>query len=323
MNRIKLIIGFIALSGSSVFAQQQTQYSQYMLNYFLINPAANGMNDQIEANAGYRVQWAGIENAPTSYYLTSHMPFGKLHSSHHAKRSNKVHLGHHSAGLMLNGQSLGPIKHNGFYLNYTYHVPLDANHFLAMGMMMGGVQYTLDAGSVTLPQSQRATDDPAITQNRLLRPDGNIGMWLYSKNYFGGLSMAQMLGNKLAFSVDGSEGGKLNRHYYLTGGYAIKLKTDVKLIPSVLVKYTGNKAYQMDLNAKIKYSTIAWGGLSYRYQDAMVLMMGACIHHSIDIGYSFDLTTSRLRNYTAGTHELMMGVRFGLREDLVSPTNFW
>jgi len=66
-----------------------------------------------------------------------------------------------------------------------------------------------------------------------------------------------------------------------------------------------------DLNAKIQYQDYAWVGASYRYKDGFAGMLGVNLSNSINIGYSYDLTTSRLNTVSKGTHEFLLGFILG------------
>ncbi|HNF30238.1 MAG TPA: type IX secretion system membrane protein PorP/SprF, partial [Chitinophagaceae bacterium] len=66
-----------------------------------------------------------------------------------------------------------------------------------------------------------------------------------------------------------------------------------------------------DLNAKIQYQDYIWAGASYRYKDGYAAMVGINLSNSINIGYSYDLTTSRLNTVSKGTHEFVLGFILG------------
>src|ERR1700739_5094595 len=66
------------LSFASLFSQQLPQYTQYMFNDFVLNPAIAGRNDYWEAKSNNRYQWVGIPDAPRTYMLSMQGPFKSL-----------------------------------------------------------------------------------------------------------------------------------------------------------------------------------------------------------------------------------------------------
>ena len=58
-------------------------------------------------------------------------------------------------------------------------------------------------------------------------------------------------------------------------------------------------------------------GGSYRNRDAIAAYIGFIFRENLMLGYSYDFTTTDLGNYSTGTHELILGMRFnknGLRK---------
>ncbi len=296
-----------------VLGQQQGQLSQYMLNYYLINPAAGGTEDNVDIKASYRAQWVGLENAPKTFYASLHTPIGKIHANHQGKLRNKESASHQTLGGMVRGLTTGVLHQTGAYVSYGYHIPLAKRHFLSLGAMLGLVQYGLAGGNDV------DASDQAMNVRTVYRPDGNLGAWLYGPHYFIGLSSLQIFGDVTRFN---GENTIMNRHYYLTGGYAFQVGEHVKVIPSFLGKYSAH-AYQMDVNAKVRYMDKLWMGLSYRYQDAYVVLIGAFIGKSLSVGYSYDYTVSNLNQFSAGSHEILLGYRFYKAEQVISPSDFW
>jgi type IX secretion system PorP/SprF family membrane protein len=338
MFNLKTIINYsfvIALLSASfsLQAQQQGQYSQYMMNYFLINPAAAGTEDFIDVKTGYRNQWSGIDGAPKNYYASAHFPVNKLHGNH--RKIRKKADAYPVFGAMFSGQKLAAISHNTAYLSYAYHLPLTANWILSAGGMAGVNQTSL--GNLNFIDNE---PDPAALYKSKTNFDMGLGLWLYSKHMFMGLSSMQIFKNQLDFSSKNSGDGVLNRHFYLTGGYNIQVNDLIRVVPSVLLKHTAT-AFQVDINTKVRFKDLCWAGVSYRKADAVVLMAGLQIpltnltkgsghrgsghgnNTCLQIGYSYDLGISKLRTYSQGAHEVMMGLTLPTGGRVRSPSDYW
>lgn len=318
MKKLLIATLFVVSSMSyKVYAQQQGQFSQYMLNYYLVNPAVSGTEDYTDIKAGYRNQWTGFSGAPKNYYVSGHTPLGKI--SKKQQRGKRRAVAHQSVGGLVTGQSIGALNHTGAYLSYAYHLPLTEKLMLSMGLSAGAQMYSIDQSKLDFGDN---IADPVLTSTNKTNFDMNAGFWLYSQRVFLGVSSMQILGNKLEFGqADGA--GALNRHFYVTGGFKINITDDLKLIPSTMVKLQLPSAYQFDLNAKVRYKDFLWAGVGYRNQDAIVALAGVLIKNMIEIGYSYDMTTSNINKYSGGSHEIMVGVRFDIKGRMICPSDFW
>jgi type IX secretion system PorP/SprF family membrane protein len=317
------------LSGMFAYSQQQGQYSQYMMNYFLINPAVAGTEDYIDVRAGYRMQWTGLSGAPRNYYVSATMPLNKVHNKmSRGKFSNP----HHSIGAIVSGQTLGILTHNTAYLSYAYHLPLSSKAMLSMGAVGGINQFTADPNKADWGDN---VYDPSITGVKKINFDLGVGVWFYTKKIFMGLSSMQIPQSKIDFSNQINTHGILDRHFYLTGGYKFKINEDLMFIPSLLFKGTA-QAYQVDVNGKLRYRNRFWAGASYRRTDAVAVLGGLSIplthvrpnqksgnNMMLEIGYSYDLTTSRLNQFSYGTHEIMVALLIPTKGRMLCPSDFW
>src|ERR1700712_4753945 len=77
MKRILYLLLVLISVIQSVSAQQKPQYTQYVFNNFLLNPALSGIENYTDVKAGYRSQWTGLEGAPVTSYLTINAPIGR------------------------------------------------------------------------------------------------------------------------------------------------------------------------------------------------------------------------------------------------------
>ena len=146
----------------------------------------------------------------------------------------------------------------------------------------------------------------------MILPDAAFGTYLYSDNYFFGLSINQLFHNRIKeqmFDKTSQSFGTLTRHLFITGGYKYQLNEKIDIEPSFLVKVLSPIPVQLDMSAKVIYRNEIWMGLSFRTNDALSVLLGYNYKQRLYFGYSYDFTTSGLRKHSSGTHEIMVAYR--------------
>jgi len=281
---------------SQTYGQQDPQFSQNMFNKLYVNPAFAGASEAICANLLYRAQWVGFEGAPKTLVAGIESPFF----------GNKV-----GAGLSISNDALDPENIFTVKLAGAYHFDLGTAK-LGAGIDFDYLQQSYD-GTYVLPQPQFA-NDPAIPKNT---SDGSFdmgaGLYLHSEKLYVGLSASHLLAPELSFGESKKE---FKTNLYGMIGYSFDISPSVALKPSVFVKnVTDNTTFDVNVNAHI--NNRFWIGASYRNEDAIVAMLGMNITENLRLGYSYDFTTSDLKTYSDGSHEIMLGYCFNKKTKMV------
>jgi hypothetical protein len=77
MKKIILVVSFLFFI-IKVSSQQDSEYTQYMYNMNVVNPAyATGMQYMLDIGTLYRTQWVGAVGAPKTLTVFAHMPLNK------------------------------------------------------------------------------------------------------------------------------------------------------------------------------------------------------------------------------------------------------
>lgn len=315
-----LVSGVISVL--SVNAQQQGHSSMYMINQYLFNPAVAGTEDYIDIKLGARSQWVGFVDAPQNYVLTAHGPINK--NIEHKNFEDVRPMPWHSVGFTTTGEVTGPINKNSVFGTYAYHIPLTKTMNLSLGASLGFQQWRANAAKLEY-DAQNNFDKATATNVSVFRPDGNAGVWLYTKKFYVGASSLQILNQKIDLASNGPANSRMNRHFFATAGYKVKLDSSGKwfLVPSIMFKAISPTPAQVDLNCKVRYMDMFWGGVSWRNQDAIVLIIGMTLKERYEVGYSYDATTSKLANYSNGSHEIVLGYRIQHLKSKPAPAQFW
>ncbi|GAB3529564.1 type IX secretion system membrane protein PorP/SprF [Pontibacter brevis] len=313
MKKFNILFLFLLLASSAV-AQQKALYSQYMTNYFLVNPAVAGYDRNMNFKAGYRNQWVGFEGAPSTFYLS-----GEAELFKDRRRGRIKPKPYHGAGGYIYKDVTGPTSRTGVMLSYAYHVPLTRTMFLSSGLFAGVQQYSFYANKIQLANGSNERDPVTSGGNgTAFMPDLSVGTYLHADDFFVGVSLFQVLGNKIFEFENSQTPSRLTRHLFVSGGYNFEINRNISLEPSVLLKYAHPAPLQADINVKGIYdfrnrrkgqNDKVWAGISYRTEDALVGILGVQFMDQYELSYSYDITVSRMRHYSAGSHEITLGFR--------------
>ena len=316
-----------------VYSQQKPQFTQYIYNSLLLNPAVSGIEDYTDIRIGLRDQWTGISDAPKTFFLTLSTPLGN--QNHHQTPSSFATnlLGnsstedyenlrpHHGIGFTALGDKYGPFTQLNIDVSYAYHLPLSNFTSLAAGFSAGIYQLALNVSSLTTSSTGTGAD-PLLKSYSQIFPDLNFGLWLYGSRYFLGASLTNIIPQSLNSSkVLGVSSSK--RNYFLSAGYKLFLTRYLSILPSVLLKYVRPNPVSMDLNLKMSYRDRLWLGTSFRSGDSYSLLAGVNISPLYNVGYSYDYTTSALATIAGGTHEIFFGVLLNNINHRLCPRNVW
>lgn len=325
MKRILLYLSTLVAVGS-LWGQQDQQYTQYMANQYTINPAVAGTEDFIDVKLGFRTQWVGFDAAPKTMYLSAHSTIGKEFNSAHGRHKGEHGYWHGIGGYIYSDQT-GPISRNAFYGTYAFNTAIAKKLRMSIGASFGVKQFNFDPNSYRKNIVDNGDQLIEGSYNEVI-PDLNLGVWVYNKDFYFGVSAYQMLRSEVNFEgiyEDAHNGNytQFNSHYYMTGGIMMPMSDKITLVPSFMLKYVTPSPMSLDLNGKILYDDKFWGGVSYRVGDAFSLIAGVVLMKQLDVSYSYDLTTSAIAKFSSGSHEVIIGYRFQHPKTLSCPTNYW
>jgi type IX secretion system PorP/SprF family membrane protein len=292
-------ISVLLLVFKMAIGQQLPQYSNYLLNYHALNPAAAGSNGCLDLKAGYRTQWVGFEGAPKTQFFQG---------NYFLKRKRKLwKRSKHAVGFLFENDQTGnrgPIRQTRFAASYAFHIPVRNDAFFAAGLYAGLNQFVVQSdGFVPFEQS-----DPLLGGGRkLVYPDFNPGILYYSDKGFIGLSVKNAYGNKLGGTLGAAS--KLNRHFFLTGGYTIGGERALfRYTPSANIKFASMNLPSLDLSFMVTYNKEVDLGVSYRLIEGA----SAFVNYRVKkwgIGYAFDYTISKIRYGSSNSHEIIISYK--------------
>lgn len=302
MKRLKLAALIVLLSLAThwcAIAQQVPQYTHYMFNNYLVNPALAGTHNFYQIRSTNRFQWVGVPDAPQTFSLSAYGP--------HSTRSMGF------GGSLFNDLT-GPTQRLGGNFSYAYNMQISTEMRVSGGLSLGFLMFRVDGTKLDLGDGSTGVLDPALFTNSksVFTPDASMGVYFYSPFYFVGLAGHQLFGQRLMFidTLINNSANRLRQHVMLHGGYLFNINRQWQIEPSLLVKYMPSAPIQIDLNARMTYRRQFWFGLTGRWMDGVAILFGYEYDKSYLFGYSFDYSFTGIRRFQGGSHELMIGIMF-------------
>ena len=311
MKKISTLLFAASLGLSSLsFAQQDPQFTQFMFCKQAYNPAVVGTNGSICFDALFRQQWVSFPGAPKTGLFGFNMNAGNF-----------------GVGLTVMNDQIGFQNTTMVRAAGAYHIHIGPTGILSIGIDAGIYQSKIN-GAYVAPQT---LNDPSIPNNNnpygasspnlnKMSPDfgGGIYYTIPNKLYIGvssthlggetltggsqqvsGTPPSQYTGYKLTFDVA--------RHYYIMAGYTFDLASGRDALQTNVLVKTDAASTQLDVNATYMYKKMIGLGVSYRLQDAVAPMIVYKAPFGLRVSYSYDITTSKIKGYSSGTHEISLG----------------
>ena len=293
MKRINLTFAFIIfLTVTAVFGQQDPQYTQYMYNMNVINPAYAGSRGTLSLGMLGRKQWTDIDGAPKTATFSAHAPVAR-------------NVG---GGFSVIADEIGPVKEQNVYADVSYTIQTSEEGRLAFGLKGGVTFQNIDLLSIILPQDP---NDPLFQDNMSnTYPNFGAGVYYYTDKFYVSFSVPNIL-KSTHFEKSNGVITKASEemHYFFTSGYVFQLSESLKLKPSVMFKGVSGAPVSVDMNANVLIYDRLELGASYRWDDSVSGLINFYITRSFQMGYAYDYNVSDF-NYanTGGSHEIFLTI---------------
>ena len=331
MIRFKtLLSGLAIILSSEVYSQQLPQYSQFLLNKALYNPAAMTINNQAEISLVGRWQMLGFGLEPKTVALIGQSKIQKKAKIifNPASRisqeivpidkKRKIKLSHFVGGQILT-DNYGAFRSTDFSGNYALKIPINNKWKVSLGASIGLSNHSfipsravvLNSIDPLLPYNGGDMEYDAFTQGKLnqLSLNTGAGLALNSSNFFLSIGAKQLAKNYISFG-NSSINFDQRTHWNLMAGYNFSIGNGLDIQPAILIKrMQANKlSYEFSTLATINY--IFWAGVNYHLGASAGIMVGMEISDELKIGYSMEFATTRINYFSNGGHEIMISYAF-------------
>ncbi|AND65015.1 hypothetical protein AX766_11785 [Flavobacterium covae] len=289
-----IYIGCLLLISLTDFAQQDPQYTHYMYNMSVVNPAYATVKESVlDLGVLYRSQWVGAVGAPKTMTAFAHIPVNK-----------KIELG---LSLVTDNIGDGAKKENNFYADFAYILQLEGSQRLSFGMKAGFTNLTTNFNGFKLESGNTTTDQAFNNNINAFKPSVGVGAYYFTDTYYIGISAPNLLPTKHIEERQGINAlGSEEIHLFATAGYVFDINEMWKLKPSIMAKIVKNAPVSLDISANFLYNNRLELGTSYRLNDSASGLIAINATSNLKIGYSYDHTLSNLGRFNSGTHEVFL-----------------
>ncbi len=284
------LIVLLILMTSIGYAQQDPSFTLYQYNMNVINPAYAGINETTEVNINFRSQWINLKGSPETQSMSIGIPV-----------NNKIGI-----GLSIINDKVFVLNETDLYIDFSYRVQIANNTNLYLGLKAGGSFINIDLNSLGI------MNDPVFSENvNQFNPNVGIGFLLKADKYYINFSAPSLLKSK-RYEKDGAAvtDATDKLHAYLGAGYTLSLSSDIDLTPSIMSRFVAGAPLSLDITAMIDLYKKVELGVSYRIDESVSGIGFFKLAEWFNIGYAYETTTTDVKNYSEGTHEVLLRFKF-------------
>ena len=299
---------------------QDAQFSQFYSNYLYLAPSFAGLTDMNRLAFNYRNQWPEIQHG----YQTASVSFDKYLEKYRS-----------GFGLLLfqDVAGTGRLRTTQIGLQYAYDFNVTESWHVRPGLHFDYTQRGIDFNRLLWndqisASGNAATSAEVVPMDRTGDIDVSASVLTYSDKVWLGAGVDHLLRpNQSLYYYEEEDGnpGKVPLRYSVYGGIKfLRNENLLRPIPTSLqlaFLYRQQDMYrQLDLGVYWYRSPLVIGfwyrGIPFYKEvfnrDAFTVLVGIKTR-SMNIGYSYDFTISKLITSTGGAHEISMSYAFRTR----------
>lgn len=287
-----IFTGLLFLLCIAAHAQQDPIYAQYLMNPLIINPSYAGINNNVQINAGYRIQWMGLDASPKTLNLNGAVSIVE----------NKA-----GVGVTLLQDRIGNTTITEFNGAFAYKLKLRNDMVFSFGMQGGVLGFRTDNSSLNI----RDAGDDAFPDGTTRTSTVNVGtgVTLMSNKFIVGLSVPRMLPSKI--NSGGQQFELYNQHFYLFGSYVHNINERLRFKPSLLLRGVKGAPLSADVAVNLNINMVHTAGIFVRNMNAYGVLLQTMLAEKFRLGYVFELPSKKSVGPGFTTHEISLGIRMG------------
>jgi type IX secretion system PorP/SprF family membrane protein len=282
---------FLMLTYVKLTAQSDPKLSAYFFTPLTYNPAYAGSYEGMSFSSAYSSQWVGFDGAPKTFFLSAHGTFFNSNTG---------------LGLDVINDNIGATTETKTMLNFAYHIELNDQWHLSLGIKSGFSNYSIDYRLLNI-------ENPGEFQggsNMVTTINFNVGsgFYIYTKKYFLGLAVPNLLTNKYIDSYNNTLANS-SQNYFITSGYVIELNDEVILKPTLMSRIVKGAPLSTLYAINLEYNETFYGSLNFDFDNSIGFFSGFRFMENIMVGYSYDTSINNFSNYSGGIHSAFLNYR--------------
>lgn len=278
-------------------AQDQTNFTQFYLNPYLINPSYVGIDGQSAISLIYKKQWMTIEGAPTIANFTLQAPV-----------TPRVGF-----GISITNDARGLLNNSAALLTFGYNLPLAKKAFMRFGISGGGTWNTLDMNKL-----ESINNDPALANilENNASITGNAGISFHINTFQLGASMPSMFSpsymSEDEFTITEIKPfqsvivNASNRFYFNDNKNVFE--------PYALYRINAELPPQFEVAGILHLNHIIWLGGSYKQDFGISALGGIKLKNTFAVGASYSLQNSGINELNSPSFEVSLNLLLGKRK---------
>jgi type IX secretion system PorP/SprF family membrane protein len=289
-----LSLFFVFFISLNMYTQQIPNYTQYVYNMQIINPAYVGSRADLSISLLSRHQWLGLEGAPITRTFS-------------VNGRTKGGLG---IGATIVNDKIGLSESTNINIDASFTIITSQFSRLSFGLKGGITFFSNNFANAITPDN----DIYASTSGNF--PNVGFGAFFYNKRFYLGLSMPYLLETPQFYIEENAQKINLarNANYFFSTGALFKLTENLLFKPSTMVRYMADLPVSIDINSNFLYRNIIEAGLSYRYENSVSALFSIIVHEKYRIGYAYDHKLSTLGG-NFSSHEIILHLDFDLKRN--------
>ncbi|WP_222984065.1 type IX secretion system membrane protein PorP/SprF [Flagellimonas meishanensis] len=305
---------FWLLIAQVAVAQQDPQYTQYMYNTQIVNPAYAGSREVLSFGVLGRTQWVSLDGSPQTGTFTVNFPTGLYRNM--------------GLGLSIVHDQIGPAIESNAVVDYSYSINMAP---YTISKLSFGLKAGVDLLDVDYSRLELSDPNDALFQNNVdQRFNLQVGAGIYyrTEQFYAGVSVPNFLNSK-HFDESSLENQNVNDiaverlHYFYIMGYVFNLGPSLKFKPATLVKFVSGAPLQWDASANFLINEKNALGASYRWNAAISALVGFQISRSVFAGVAYDYQSTAIEDYSNGSYEVFLRFDVFNRLDRVLTPRFF
>ncbi len=279
-------------NSSAGYGQDISNFTQFFINPYTINPSYTGVEGQTALFLGYRKQWASINGGPAIANFSAHTPI-----------SQKMGL-----GFSATSDKRGITLVSAAMVSVSYTATIDNTTSFRFGLSAGVGSNTVDLSNINFP-------DPAINASYFKNYSlvGNAGISFHKKTFHIGVAMPNIFEpiylSKDAFTITAAKPFESivihtsNRFYFNNDRNVFE--------PYLLYRLNGSLSTQIELAAVVHLQHSVWVGASYKQQFGISGLLGFKIKNQFAIGFSYSIQNFGENQIPSPSYEMQVGYLLG------------